>query len=340
MSRDIELPSLSGFLQQLESELSGLSRSGEPRGTTVVGVSGGADSIALLAGLDALREQTGLVPHVLHVNHQLRDSADTDANFVAEFADELGVGCEIVRADVRAIASEQGTGLEEAARKVRYRAFMQCAKQLGASLVAVAHHQDDQVETILHHIIRGTGLKGLEGIPRSRELCDGVTLIRPMLTISRSTILDFINEQQLGYREDETNHDNVFTRNRIRNELLPLIERDFNPQVRESLLRLSHHATDAQKVIDGQVGELLNRCCECEESTVRVRCDLLLNVQRSVVRSLMREVWIHQGWPRQKMGFDEWDSLADVVEGQLTGRDLPGGVNVSRRRAIMTLRRS
>lgn len=325
----------SDLLNHLRSEsLLGL------QGTVLVAVSGGADSIALLAALSELGKAADFDCHVVHVNHQLRDDADDDAKFVEQFATDLGLDCDVVSADVREMAKEQGIGIEEAARKVRYGAFVECARQCGAKFVAVAHHQDDQVETVLHHIVRGTGLKGLEGIPRTRELSDGVTLIRPMLDVPRSVVMRFIEERGLQYREDETNRDNAFTRNRIRNELLPQLERDFNPQVRAALLRLSQQAMEAQAVVDERVLSLIERCCEFTESNVRVRCDLLRDVPRSLVRSLMREVWINQNWPRQKMGFDEWDSLAGVVSGELAGRDLPGGVNVSRRRATMLLRRN
>ena len=294
--------------------------------------------MALLVGLKAVSNHFGFDCQVVHVNHLLRDDADDDASFVERLAADLGLNCEVVTVDVRARAAEQGVGIEEAARKARYQAFVDCAKQRKAKFVATAHHQDDQAETVLHHILRGTGLKGLQGIPRTRDLGDGITLIRPMLDIPRSMIVEFVGEQDIAFRQDETNFDTTFTRNRIRNELLPLLERDFNPQVRIALLRLSQQAGDAQAIVDGHVAALFDRVCECTESEVRVRCDLLRDVRRSVVRALMRAIWIRQHWPRQKMGFDEWESLAEVVEGRLTGRDLPGGVNVSRRRATMTLR--
>ncbi len=303
----------------------------------LLGVSGGPDSVALLRGLLEIPESPPV--HVVHVDHQLRPESAADAGWVQTLAEQMQVPVSIVPADVNAEATQKRVGTEEAARSARYRIFVEQARRTGATQVAVAHHANDNVETILHNIVRGTGLSGLAGMPPVRELTPGVQLMRPMLNIPLVSITKYLDERNIDFVEDATNLDTSFTRNRIRHELLPLLEREYNPQVSEAVLRLSRQARDASALVTEHTDTLIRRCCEFTDSRVRVRCDLLQNSPRDIVRSLMRQVWIKQSWPRQKMGFDEWDSLAAVVEGQLTGRDLPGGINASRHRATLTLRK-
>lgn len=321
----------------VESLATGLGELG-PNGQLLIGVSGGADSVALLHGLVKLPERPQLF--VVHIDHQLRPTSESDARWVSDFAEQLGVPCTVVTEDVAKVAEVERIGIEEAARNVRYGAFADEAERIGANYVAVAHHADDNVETILHNIVRGTGLHGLCGIPQRRQLTDNVELVRPMLSIRRAQILEYLCENNVSFLNDETNSDTVFTRNRIRHELLPLLERDFNPQVRDAIERLAQQASDVTAAVDEQVQQLLSRVCSEVDGVIRIRCDLLRKVPRSIVRSLMRAVWIEQQWPRQKMGFHEWDSLAAIVFDECSGRDLPGGVNASRRRAVLALTRA
>lgn len=307
-------------------------------GNVIVGVSGGADSVALL---HAMVSSPGLGPiTVAHVDHQLRDDSARDADWVRDLSDGFGVEFRLARVDVAAEATGTGIGIEEAARNARYRIFRQLAKEIGSGVVAVAHHQDDNTETILHNIIRGTGLSGLSGMPTRRHLGAGVSLVRPLLDVTKPEILGYLTQHGLEYLRDETNDDTAFTRNRIRHDLLPMLERDFNPRVRKALLRLSQQASDVTDFISDQVASLVEHCCELTHTEVRVRCDRLADAPRAVVRQLMRAIWIEQNWPRQKMGYAEWDSLADIVLDQLTGRDLPGGINASRKRQVMRLARN
>jgi len=321
------------FLSKLASSVPALPL----RGDVVLGVSGGADSVALLHGMASLPTVGGIT--VAHIDHQLRADSDHDARWVRALARRMNADFHLFCVDVTAEADRGGFGIEEAARNARYRKLVECAKSVGSRAVAVAHHRDDGVETVLHNIIRGTGLVGLSGMAPSRHVGDGVFLVRPLLSISRSEILEYLHQHGIEYLHDESNDDTSFTRNRIRHDLLPLLERDFNPKTRDALLRLAQQAGEVTDVLAAQVTALQARCCELTESEVRVRCDLLGETPRSIVRQLMRQVWIDQDWPRQKMGFAEWDSVAAIIAGELSGRDLPGGVNAARRRATLKLTR-
>ena len=216
----------------------GLAASGE---TIVVGVSGGPDSLCLLHVLQHLAPQLGIGLHVAHLNHGLRDAeSDADAAFVAETARAWGLPCTVERADVIHLAAQPGLSLEEAARNARYGFLSGLATRLGAASVAVGHNADDQAETVLMHFLRGSGLAGLRGMtPATHGLTlDSVptplTLIRPLLFTPRADILAYCREHDLRPRFDRSNEDRTFYRNRLRHELLPLLE-TYNPQIRRVL---------------------------------------------------------------------------------------------------------
>ena len=222
--------------------------------TVIVGLSGGPDSVCLLDLLAWMAERgdLGAKLHAAHLNHGLRGAeSDEDERFARDFAESRNVPITIEKKDVAAARAGKGGSLEEVARRERYGFLALVANDVGAEAVAVGHNADDQVETVLHRLIRGTGLKGLRGIPLARLIGDGsaVRLVRPLLRTRRSDILDHLQERGLSFREDSSNRDVGFTRNRIRHELLPLIESGYNPAFGESLLRLSRAAADAYELL-------------------------------------------------------------------------------------------
>lgn len=210
----------------------------EPRPSLVVGVSGGSDSLALLHCLRRILGPKALV--VAHVNHGLRVQADEDARYVAQIATTWGIPSEIKEEDVTRVAADNRWGIEEAGRYTRYNFFAEVAAKYGATVAAVAHNANDQAETILMHLLRGSGVAGLRGmslvgnVPGNEDLM----LIRPFLTTSRADIEAYCQMHQLQPREDESNQDTIYFRNKIRHELLPILE-DFNPQIRKHMQQLS-----------------------------------------------------------------------------------------------------
>jgi len=210
----------------------------------VAAVSGGADSLALLYALAYLARESAFPffeLHVAHLDHGLRGRAGReDARFVRRCARRLKLPCTIGRVDAAAYRRRQGLSLEEAARQLRYRFLAQTAARIGAGKVATGHHREDQVETVLLHFLRGAGLDGLSGMPAKRSLgSQGGFLVRPLLEISRREIERFCRSLSLTPRVDETNRELRFRRNRIRRELLPCLEKHYNPRVRESIGRLA-----------------------------------------------------------------------------------------------------
>ncbi len=278
----------------------------------------------------------GLV--VAHFNHALRGQAsDADAVFVTRLAENLGLPLEIEKADPDTVTPAPGDRkvAEETARNARYQFLKTVAARRGARYVATAHTADDQAETVLHRIVRGTGLAGLAGMRQSRPLLYGVSLIRPLLGVRRDDLLLYLRRLGQPFCEDATNRDAAFTRNRLRHELLPQLAADYNPQVIEALLRLARLADEAQEVIAAVVDELAHRCIRAEGNCVLFDCAASAGQPRFVVRELLMAAWRRQAWPEQAMGFQQWDELASLAQREksapsLLGVSLPGGLRAWR----------
>ncbi len=231
-----------------------LESASQPLEPVVVGVSGGPDSVALACVLHgfALQRKLAVAPVVAHLHHGLRErTADTDQVFVENLAARLGLPCEVGRADTRAKAETQGVGVEEAARNARRAFLADVAQRRGAKKVALAHHASDRVETVLFHILRGTGIEGLATLrPRAPLMPEeGIEIVRPLIDVSRTQVLAFLEATGRDWHEDETNTSHAYTRNRLRHKLLPLLRQDFNPKADDALVRLSDQATAASDVL-------------------------------------------------------------------------------------------
>jgi tRNA(Ile)-lysidine synthase len=316
-----------------------LSRLAEPR-LMLVAVSGGADSMALLRGLLQLRSELALTLHVGHLDHQLRGPASQeDADWLYGVCQQLDVPLTIGRANVGQAALRAGTGIEETARDARYDFLQETARITRSRVIALGHTANDQAETILHHVLRGTGLAGLRGIPRERQLDSGIRLLRPLLDVERSTVRNFLGQIEQDFREDASNQDENFTRNHIRRSLLPLLAEEYNPQIRKALLRLGRQADEAQAAFDALAGSLLERTLDSSSSgECRLKCQPFQDVPRHLIRETMSLLWKRLGWPRQKMGFDQWDELARIViEGGAT--TLPAEIDARREGRWLVLSR-
>lgn len=291
--------------------------------TVLAAVSGGADSVAMLRAMHATKGGGAGRICVAHFNHRLRgDASDDDARFVQELAASLDLACEPGEAEPGALDAG-GDGIEAAAREVRYEFLRTTAERLGARYVVTAHTADDQAETILHRIVRGTGVRGLAGMARARPLGD-VSLIRPMLAIRRNEVVEYLDALNQPFREDASNADLKFTRNRIRAELLPLLTERFNPAVVDALLRLGALAEETQRSIDYVIDDLYRQTVRRTNDGVAV--ELHVWMDRHLLRELLKRVWTEEGWPLQGMGFDQWERLASMLDGPGWKEAFPGAV--------------
>jgi len=262
---------------------------GQPK--LVVAVSGGPDSVCLLHILVQLREKLGIRLHVAHLNHQLRGAeSDADAEYVADLARQLGIPATIESRDVKAYQARQRLSLEEAAREVRYTFLAQVADSTGADRVAVGHTVDDHIETILMHLIRGTGTRGLRGLQPSGQWPSrgsSLTVIRPLLQISRQETADYCHQHQLMPRIDTSNLSLSPLRNRIRQQLLPLLQ-SYNPQVAEALLRTARIAADDLAFLDKEVARLWGDIAREQKNSIIFDKSKFLKLPSALQRYLLR----------------------------------------------------
>ena len=234
-------------------------RAGETLG---VAVSGGADSVALLRLLFELRDRLGIRLVVLHFNHQLRGlESEADQRFVEEVAAGHSLMCEVGAGDVREAARSKGWNLEDAARRLRYAFFDERVQQGIVARVAVAHTADDQAETVLAHVLRGTGIAGLAGIHPVRG-----AIVRPLLEIRRQELREYLAARGQAWREDASNEDTTRLRARIRHRLLPFLAQDFQPQIVAQLCRLASIARDQEAFWGAYVDAAFRSKARREES--------------------------------------------------------------------------
>lgn len=307
--------------------------------TVVVGASGGPDSMALLHLFLDLNKHLGwqLKLHTAHFDHKLRgEEAERDAAFVQAAADSLSIPCTIEARDVAAMASAEKLGIEEVSRRERYAFFERVCLRIGCKTVAVAHHADDNAETILHRVLRGTGLRGLAGIPRRRLLNpdSGVQVIRPLLRMTRKSLRTYLTDAGIAFREDRTNASNEPMRNRIRNLVLPQIESQVNPQVREALVRLGEQAEWVKEYL----AETVQRTFETlivsrTDQSLILNVDALARKSRLVQTELMRLAYRSFGLGEQELSFAHMVSALELIAEPASGKQLqlPGGMTIEKR---------
>jgi tRNA(Ile)-lysidine synthase len=314
----------------------------------VVAVSGGPDSVALVRTAAAARWRRPPSPLVLaHLNHQLRGpESDRDEEFVAELHAALVEGgvpdlhLRRQRLDVGALARAEGGNLEDVARRERYRWLAEVARSFGAGWVATGHTASDQAETVLHRLLRGTGLQGLRGIAARRPLEPGIDVVRPLLRCCRAEVLAYLQALAQPYREDESNRDLRFTRNRIRHELLPHLAAHYNPAVETLLARLAEQASEVHDEETQEAAALLREAEQPRAGELIILDRERLGAQtRRAVRAVFRLLWQREGWSLGRMGYDDWDRLAGLVSGESGGLDLPGGIHARRRERVIQVGR-
>jgi tRNA(Ile)-lysidine synthase len=279
----------------------------------VVAVSGGSDSVGLLRFLHALAPELGLTLSVAHLDHGARKEASwADAEFVEALARYLDLAF-----DLGHWQPVREGHFEADARRARYHWLYETAVARGAAAVAVGHTRDDQAETILHRILRGTGFRGLAGIPHRRILGKNpaVSLVRPLLTVSRDEIRLILQELNQPYREDATNMDLARTRARIRHNLLPRLKRQYNPRVVEALARLGILAAETEQVLETRLVELeRDLILSADGELVTLRRDQLVQLPRFLRAEFLRGVWRKAGWPEAGMTAKRWRRLAALVQ--------------------------
>lgn len=245
----------------------------------VIGVSGGPDSMCLLHILNSLKQKLEFEIVVAHVNHMIREEADQETKYVQEYCEKIGVPCFVKRIDVIKKAENEKTGTEEAGRKARYDFFDEVLKEVNANKIAVAHNSNDNAETILMNIFRGSGTSGLKGIEPIRDN----KFIRPLIECERKEIEEYCEVNKLEPKIDKSNFENIYTRNKVRNMLIPTIQKEFNANIIESLNKLSVLAREEEEFIQKYIEELVQNDLIEQDETLGNSCEtktIVLNLKK------------------------------------------------------------
>ena len=299
------------------------------RGEAVVaGVSGGADSLCLFRVLLRLSGEEDFFLHVVHVHHGLRDTAEGDRLFVEKLCREAGVPCTSVRTDAAAMAASWGVGVEEAGRRFRYEAFEKTGAAIGAARgtgyrIAVAHHREDQAETVLFHLCRGTDLRGAGGMQPVRG-----RLIRPLLHESRASIEEWLLQQGLHWREDETNADTGYTRNYLRHEILPRLREGVSPASAGHIARFADACREAERYLTAVTEEALGRCLLPNRPVLILDA---LHREDPYIRDRILYCFLSSCIGSRDLGLVHVEALRNLCSGSTDGTlSMPGGMQVFR----------
>lgn len=253
----------------------------------VVGVSGGPDSICLLHILNELKEELNFKIYVAHINHMIRKEADEETEYVKNFCKNIGVECFAQKIDVVKIAKEEKIGTEEAGRKIRYNFFEEVLKKTNSNKIATAHNNNDKVETIIMNILRGSGTAGLKGLDPIREN----KFIKPLIETSREEIEEYCKENKLNPRIDKSNNENIYTRNKVRNIVIPYVKSEFNPNILKTINRLSEVATEENEYLNKVTLETFNKICvegyTTDNSTITLDLKKFNNLELVIKRRLI-----------------------------------------------------
>jgi tRNA(Ile)-lysidine synthase len=299
-------------------------------GSLVVGLSGGADSVALADALARVAPGRALRVVAAHLDHGLRPDSSEDARFCAELACRLGIAFRTDRAVVRA----GRRGVEDAAREARYAFLRRIAREEQALAVAVAHTRDDQAETLLLRLLRGSGSRGLAGMrPRVGDV------IRPLLGVSRAQVLDYLAARGLAWREDPSNADPAFLRNRVRHELLPYLESRVNPGVRATLARTAALLADDADALGGEARRLLGSAARPDRDGLLLNREALGRAPRAVARLALRQALSETGGPGgvAAVHLERLLALAARRDGTTRRLDLPGRREAVARHGVLRI---
>lgn len=248
----------------------------------VVGVSGGPDSMTLLSILLKLKEKHNLKLYIAHINHMIRKNAIIDEEYVKNFCEKNNLEYYIKRANVRKQAKKEKKSLEEKGREIRYNFFEEVLKNTNSNKIAIAHNLNDRVETIIMNTIRGTGPSGLKGIEAKRG-----KYIRPLLEVEREEIEKYCEENKINPRHDETNDDTTYTRNKIRNIVIPYLKDEFNPNIIKSIIRLSDITKEEQEYINKEVKKVYNDIIIKEEKEIHYDLKKFNNQDKIIQKKLI-----------------------------------------------------
>ncbi len=321
------------FVQRIQTNIEkyALMRSGTH---VLLGISGGADSIAMLHALATLRKPLDITLSVAHLNHSIRPEAAEDAEFVAAQSRKLGCAFYLGHADVPALVAKSNASLEMAAREARYRFFAETAATCEADRVATAHTRDDQAETVLLKLCRGAGSSGLQGIARKTTIT-GLRVVRPLLECSRANVESFLQESNIPWREDATNADTQLKRNRMRHAVLPYLEKHFNPRIKEALAKTATILSDENAIL-AQLTETALHAAVTDNDALQI--ESLCTLDPAILRRVLQQWLLERGISPPHMHFDLISRAAALISSSSGTEEITVTADSSIRREYNLLR--
>ncbi|PKM81412.1 MAG: tRNA lysidine(34) synthetase TilS [Firmicutes bacterium HGW-Firmicutes-14] len=307
-----------------------------PKDRVLAGVSGGPDSVAMVHVLKTLARDLQIEVFIAHLNHGLRGGeSDQDAEFVRKLAAELQLTAVVEKRDVEGYALGSKLSLQTAAREVRYRFFSDAAKRLGCNKLATGHNANDQAETLLFNFLRGTGPSGLKGIPPVR---DG-WITRPLIEVGRSLTEQYCRDNGLVTRLDKSNLKTVYTRNKLRLELIPLLEKEYNENIVETLARTSDIFREEEEYFDGLTREYWDQVCRDQgKGKISFDMDRFSPLPPVIQKRIIRRAWETLSGNDHSLGYIHLVKTIDFMRDADNGArmDLPGDITVAKNYDVLS----
>ncbi len=319
----------------------------KPEDSIIIGVSGGPDSVALLKILHSINLKKGLRLRlfIAHLNHRLRGrSSEEDAQFVRNLSKNFSLPFILKTLDIQKAAGQTKGSIEEIGRRERYKFFMESAQEHNASLVAVGHTADDNGETILHRIIRGTGILGLGGIPIKRPLKkdSSIQLVRPLLFTPKKEIIEYLERENLNYRTDISNYEPIYLRNKIRLELIPLLENQYNPNIKRALMQLCQILTINNEYVSLEAKKILKESTvESNGNSYSINTRFLIQQPKILQYRILQEILHIMQVPLKEITFHHYTMIIEEISRTGKGKhlQLPGKFHLWHEHGILHLRK-
>ncbi|MFA5157019.1 MAG: tRNA lysidine(34) synthetase TilS [Candidatus Omnitrophota bacterium] len=294
----------------------------------IVAVSGGPDSVAMLYLLKGLEDELCIKLYIAHLDHMLRRNSHKDAEFVKALAIKLGIPAIIAKFDVK--KTLKNVSLEEACRKARLEFLFEAAGKVKARKICLGHNLDDQAETVLMRLIRGSGLYGLSAILPKRKF-SGFTLIRPLLEVKRKEIEAFLKKNKISFRIDETNKEDIYLRNRLRNRLLPLLEKEYNANIKEVLSSTALSAGYDYDYLFAAAQKALKRL------GTKIRLPRFLKLHPAMQNLILRRSFSRVSGDTRRLTFKHTEEINDLILSRPDGSvvDLPKGVSAVKKKSCL-----
>ncbi len=310
----------------------------KPGDRVLAAVSGGPDSVFLLHALNHLKKKLDIELFACNLDHGLRgEESRADSSFVAGLSKKLGIRLVQEKADLLN-RKDRNLSTEESARLVRYGFFRNAARRLGANVVATGHTLDDQAETVLMRLIKGSSSKGVCGIPPVRDESAGLRVIRPLIELEKDEVLGYLNDNSIDFCIDSTNLEDIYFRNIVRRDIVPFLER-FNPRLKLALSNFAGHLREDMEFIRAETAKRPKGTLTDKTGVLRLNLKDIAVQPRALMKEIMRDALEASGADMKKLSYKHWKAIENFIRYKRKGSfiDLPGGIRIARKEKTLDI---